>query len=674
MRNYEDAPTPSARAATIIRRTYARPTEGGFETWDDIVGRVVGHQRWLWQRALGDKPLTAMQEGELEELREVLLRREGSVSGRTLWLGGTAVAKKREASMFNCAFTKVETVHDVVDAFWLLLQGCGVGFEPVVGTLNGFTQPMEIEIVRSQRAKLEQKKGRETNVETFTQENGKTVWAISIGDSAEAWAKSVGKVLAGKRKADVLRLDFGQIRPAGERLAGYGWISSGDETFAPALERIAQLLNARAGQLLTRIDILDLLNHLGTTLSSRRSAEIALVPFGDPEWVEFAKAKKDFWVHNNFHRQQSNNSVMFKSHPTHTDIAGLFDLMQEAGGSEPGFINMVEGKRRAPWISGVNPCAEILLPNKGFCNLVEINLSRFNDENLDRLFRTAELLARANYRQTCVNLVDGVLQRAWHENNEFLRLCGVGVTGVAEWKFGDNPMSWALLKTVVKDAAYGMADELGLPRPKAVTTVKPSGTLSKIMDTTEGVHKPLGKYIFNNVRFSKHDPYVEKLIAANYRVFQDPSSPDAVLVTFPVAYENVKFDVVDGKHVNLEPAQAQLDRYKLLMDNYVDHNCSVTISYSPEEAPEIVDWLADNWNNYVGVSFLYRTDPTKTAKDLGYLYLPQEVVDEEVYTAYASTLKPLDGGCMTCQQAEKDEQEFEIDTGSECATGACPIR
>ena len=674
MRNYEDAPTPSARAATIIRRTYARPTEGGFETWDDIVGRVVGHQRWLWQRALGDKPLTAMQEGELEELREVLLRREGSVSGRTLWLGGTAVAKKREASMFNCAFTKVETVHDVVDAFWLLLQGCGVGFEPAVGTLNGFTQPMEIEIVRSQRAKLEQKKGRETNVETFTQENGKTVWTISIGDSAEAWAKSVGKVLAGKRKADVLRLDFGQIRPAGERLAGYGWISSGDETFAPALERIAQLLNARAGSLLTRIDILDLLNHLGTTLSSRRSAEIALVPFGDPEWVEFAKAKKDFWVHNNFHRQQSNNSVMFKSHPTHADIAGLFDLMQEAGGSEPGFINMVEGKRRAPWISGVNPCAEILLPNKGFCNLVEINLSRFNDENLDRLFRTAELLARANYRQTCVNLVDGVLQRAWHENNEFLRLCGVGVTGVAEWKFGDTPMSWALLKSVVKDAAYGMADELGLPRPKAVTTVKPSGTLSKIMDTTEGVHKPLGKYIFNNVRFSKHDPYVEKLIAANYRVFQDPSSPDAVLVTFPVAYENVKFDVIDGKHVNLEPAQAQLDRYKLLMDNYVDHNCSVTISYSPEEAPEIVDWLADNWNNYVGVSFLYRTDPTKTAKDLGYLYLPQEVVDEEAYTAYASTLKPLDGGCMTCQQAEKDEQEFEIDTGSECATGACPIR
>ena len=125
MRNSLEVRTPSARAQTITRRTYSRPMEGGgFETWDDIVGRVIGHQRWLWQRALGDRPLEAKQENELEELREVLLVRSGSVSGRTLWLGGTEVAKRREASMFNCAFTKIETTHDVVDAFWLLLQGC----------------------------------------------------------------------------------------------------------------------------------------------------------------------------------------------------------------------------------------------------------------------------------------------------------------------------------------------------------------------------------------------------------------------------------------------------------------------------------------------------------------------------------------------------------------------
>lgn len=674
MQNYPNLREPSVRAATIIRRTYSRPLDGGgFESWDQIVDRVIRHQRWLWQRALGDVPLNKGQETELEDLRLVLLDRKGSVSGRTLWLGGTDVAKRREASMFNCAFTKVETVHDVVDGFWLLLQGCGVGFEPVVGTLNGFTAPMEIQTIRSQRHLLEQKRGREINLETYTQEDGRNVWTISFGDSAESWAKGVGKVLAGKRKADVLRLDFSQVRPAGERLKGYGWISSGDETFAPALERIADILNAKAGQLLSRMDILDVMNHLGTTLSSRRSAEIALVPFGDPEWKEFAQAKKDFWLHNNYHRQQSNNSIMFKSSPAPEDMEYIFDLMQEAGGSEPGFINMVEGKRRGPWISGVNPCAEILLPNKGFCNLVEINLSRFNGDELG-LHRAARLLARANYRQTCVNLVDGILQRAWHENNEFLRLCGVGVTGVVEWEGCDSAASWQRLRTVATQAAQGMADELGLPRPKAVTTVKPSGTLSKIMDTTEGVHKPLGKYIFNNVRFSKHDPYVAELRAANFKVIDDPSSSDAVLVTFPVAYENVKFDEKDGKHVNLESAEDQLNRYKLMMENYVDHNCSVTISYSPDESDEIVNWLIDNWNNYVGVSFLYRTDPTKTAADLGYLYLPQEVVTKEAYEAYAKTLKPLNKRADGTLEMKEDVDDYEIDTGSECATGACPIR
>ncbi|MFN7640772.1 MAG: hypothetical protein ACK5PR_03405, partial [bacterium] len=639
MRNSPEVRTPSARAQTITRRTYSRPLEGGgFETWDDIVGRVISHQRWLWQRALGDRPLDTKQENELEELCEVLLARSGSVSGRTLWLGGTEVAKRREASMFNClagettvitrdcgavplakalgarevlnsygdwvsaeiksfgmqdlaayrfghnshsftvyataehrwrlssgefvhgkylnvgdkipfvmparqindpldyklgvqhgliygdgsgridgtyiirlcsdaedllpwfndhsvtyppsangdpvvyiskkdawdelkklptpeksdsyligfirgwlaadgsvskagqvmlcagpqeedwlrqwgakfgyycagssllpaetnfgirnkesrnirlmkasvlpedfiikrkagrvnniemeytfygvdrsqpirheevfcavvpstqdfvlgngmltgncAFTKIETTHDVVDAFWLLLQGCGVGFEPIVGTLNGFTKPMEIEVVRSQRHLLEQKKGRETNAESYTSEDGRVIWTISVGDSAEAWAKSVGKMLAGKRTADVLRLDFSQIRPSGQRLRGYGWVSSGDETFAPAMQKIAEVLNARAGTLLSRIDILDILNHLGTTLSSRRSAEIALVPYNDPEWEAFATAKKDFWVHNNFHRQQSNNSLTFHSKPTKEDITTLFALMQ----------------------------------------------------------------------------------------------------------------------------------------------------------------------------------------------------------------------------------------------------------------------------------------------------------------------------------------------------------
>jgi len=134
----------SVRAQVITRRTYNRPTDTGYETWEQTVDRVIHHQAWLWDRA-GTSEIT-----ELVELRELMISRKVMVSGRTLWLGGTDVAKKREASQFNCSHLKVETIHDVVDSLWLLLQGCGVGFTPVVGTLSGFTSPIRnIQVLRS---------------------------------------------------------------------------------------------------------------------------------------------------------------------------------------------------------------------------------------------------------------------------------------------------------------------------------------------------------------------------------------------------------------------------------------------------------------------------------------------------------------------------------------------
>lgn len=652
---------PSIRAQVITRRTYNRPlNEEGtvFETWEETVARVIDHQAWLWERAVG-RELNDQEYAELYDLEQLMLDRKVSMAGRTLWLGGTDVSKHREASQFNCSFTNVETVYDVVDCLWLLLQGCGVGFKPVVGTLNGFSKPIKnIKVVRSVRT---EKGGLEHNVETWDPET--KCWTIQVGDSAEAWAKSVGKLLAGKYPADTLVLDFSQLRPAGERLKGYGWISSGDEAISVAYVAIANILNGRADSLLTRMDILDIVNHLGTILSSRRSAEIALFEYDQPEWEEFAVAKKDWWLHNNSHRQQSNNSLLFRKKPSYQELEKIFHIMQDAGGSEPGFINAIEATRRAPWFAGANPCVEILLGNKSFCNLTETDIGKFKGNNAG-MHEAIRLAARANYRQTCVNLLDGILQESWHLNNYFLRLCGVGLTGIVK-RPDMTGYDYEYLKRTATAAAVGMADELGLPRPKNITCVKPSGTLSKIMDTTEGVHKPLGKYIFNNVQFSKYDPVVEKLRVADYQVINHPTDPSGVLVTFPVKWDDVPFDKQDGKEVNLESAVDQLERYRLIQTSWTQQNTSVTISYSPEEVPAIINWLEDNWDCYVGVSFIYRTDPTKTAKDLGYLYLPQEVVDEATYNEYVSRLKPVNIDVIT---------GFDEIVDQECATGACPIK
>ena len=651
----------STRAQVITRRTYNRPTSDDgkqFETWQETVARVIDHQEWLWQRA-AKRELTDVEYSELYDLEQLMLDRKVAMSGRTLWLGGTDVAKTREASQFNCSFTHVETVYDVVDCLWLLLQGCGVGFKPIVGTLNGFSKPIKnIRVVRSTRTA---KGGLEHNVETFDQET--KTWTIQIGDSAEAWAKSIGKLIAGKYAADTLVLDFSQLRPAGERLKGYGWISSGDTAISTAYVAIATILNGRADSLLTRMDILDIINHLGTILSSRRSAEIALFDYGQPEWEEFAVAKKDWWLYNNSHRQQSNNSLVFKEKPLKADLQKIFDLMLEAGGSEPGFINEVEALRRAPWFKGANPCVEILLGNKSFCNLTETDIAKFKGDT-SGLHNAIRLAARANYRQTCVNLQDGILQESWHLNNYFMRLCGVGLTGIAK-RPDMNGYDYEYLKRTATGAAIGMAQELDLPSPKNITCVKPSGTLSKIMDTTEGIHKPLGKYIFNNVQFSKFDPVVEVLRGANYNVVNHPTDDSGVLITFPVEWIDVPFTKIDGKEVNLDTAVEQLEKYKLIQTSWTQQNTSVTISYDPAEVPAIIDWLLDNWDCYVGVSFIYRTDPTKTAKDLGYLYLPQEVVDEQTFRTYVQQLSPV---------SLENANSFDEIMGEDCATGACPIR
>ena len=651
--------TVSTRAQVITRRTYNRPlSDDGkvFETWEQTVARVIDHQQWLWERAAG-RDLEDKEFAELYDLEQLMLDRKVSMSGRSLWLGGTTVAKTREASQFNCSFTNVETIYDTVDVLWLLLQGCGVGFKPIVGTLNGFSKAIKnIRVVHSTRTG---KGGLEHNVETF--ENG--VWTIQVGDSAEAWAKSIGKLMAGKYPAKELVLDFSQLRPAGERLKGYGWISSGDSAISTAYVAIAKILNGRADSLLTRMDILDIVNHLGTILSSRRSAEIALFEYGQPEWEEFAVAKKDWWLHGNSQRQQSNNSLVFKEKPLYADLRRIFDLMQDAGGSEPGFINAVEATRRAPWFAGCNPCVEILLGNKSFCNLTETDIGKFKGDTAG-LHEAIKLASRANYRQTCVNLNDGILQESWHLNNYFLRLCGVGLTGIAK-RPDMGGYDYEYLKRTATAAAIGMADELGLPSPKNITCVKPSGTLSKIMDTTEGIHKPLGKYIFNNVQFSKHDPVVDKLRASNYNIINHPTDDSGVLVTFPVKWDDVPFAKVNGVEVNLDTALDQLEKYKLIQTSWTQQNTSVTISYSLDEVEDIIAWLLNNWDCYVGVSFLYRTDPTMTAKDLGYLYLPQEVVSEQAYNDYVATLKPV---------SLEDANSFDEIMGEECSTGACPIR
>ncbi|MBS3648715.1 ribonucleoside-triphosphate reductase, adenosylcobalamin-dependent [Pseudaminobacter sp. 19-2017] len=627
---------------------------------------VVAYDR-LWQ-------LTAEEEAELAELREIIRTRKGSLSGRVKWMAGTDVIRERPSAAFNCSFTDIRIPADIVDAFWLLLQGCGVGFRPQPGLLSGFGQRIEkVEFVASTRAG---RGGQEKNTNTFNPETGE--WRIVVGDSAKAWAKLAGTLMAKKYRAKKLVLDFSQLRPAGQRLRGYGWISSGWEPLRDGLKIIIDVMNNAAGRALDAIDILDIVNALGTVLSSRRSAQIALLDADHPDAERFAKAKDNYYP-DRYWRGQSNNSLTFMRKPTIEELVRMFVSIQLSG--EPGFYNMAHAKKRAPWADGCNPCAEIILPSKGFCNLVQIVMHRFNGD-LPALHRAAYILARANYRQTCVSMRDGVLQTAWDDNNKLLRLCGVSPTGYVDWEYADNAEMLDGFKKVAVWAANSMADELGTPRPALVTQVQPNGTGSKAMgedgdEIKEGAHQPKAEHIFNNVAVSIHDPLVKKALDAGYYVFDKPVGKDQQvtekLIRFPVKYdqkgltpvERVVNGVKETIFVDAEPAVVQLERYRTLMDHYVQHNCSITVAFEPHEVSEIVEWLDDWWDHFIGVSFLERPDVTKTAEQLGHPYLPQEVVAQSTYDAYVKNLKPL---------ILDDDNSYDGVAIEDCATGACPVR
>lgn len=667
-------PRPSIRAQLVERRTYLRPrNEDGtsFETPDEALDRVIGHQRYLWERQVG-RELNVDEEMELDILRQFMANKRISASGRVKWMGGTDIIKERASAAFNCSFTTVKTPADLVDVFWLLLQGCGVGFKPLPGLLTGFPSTLkEVEIVPSTR---KDKGGAENNSHRVDHETA--VWHIRIGDSAKAWAKSLGKLLGDKPRVRKLVISLEELRPGGKRLRGYGWLSSGWEPLANALKGICDILIRKADQILSAIDIGDIVNYLGTVLSSRRSAQIWLLDDNDPEIEEFIDVKVGRWEKGQGQREQSNNSIMFWSKPDRSRVANLLSRILEGG--DPGFVNAAEARRRAPEMDGFNPCAEILLPSKGFCNLMQVVWHRFNGD-LEGLIDAQWYAARANYRQTCVSMRDGVLQLAWEDNQKLLRLCGISPTGYVSWEGMNNPEMLRAVKKAAIDGANSMADELGLQRSRRVTQVQPAGTSSKVLglegdEVHEGAHLALSRYIFNNVNFSKFDEMLPKLAEAGYRLRPNPNDPTGVLVTFPVAYPesplftkriipiNGKEEVVE---VNEEPAVSQLERYRILMENYVDHNCSITVSYDATEIDAMADWFMENWDSYVGVSFLKRNDPTKTAADLGFKYLPQETVSKRLYDEYVRDLKPID------LSADKAMDMLDL---ADCATGACPVR
>ena len=474
-------------------------------------------------------------------------------------------------------------------------------------------------------------------------------------------------------------VEYDSIRPRGERLKVFGGTASGYESMLTMLDKIhrviatAGLREGSARIQLRPIDLLDIANIIGENVVSggvRRTSEIGLIDQDDTECIQ-AKSKlyrqiDGRWEidRNIAHRQMSNNSIFYRRKPTREQLHWHLQQMRYSG--EPGWINEEAGLKRRPNFCGCNPCGEILLDSHGLCNLTTVNVMAFvHDGALDEegLLDAQRMSARAGLRMTCRELE----MHRWNLVQQRDRLLGCSLTGWQDMVNAvglDREGQIALLeklRAAAHEAAERMAVSLNLNAPLLVTTVKPEGTLSLLPTVSSGIHYSHSPYYIRRVRISASDPLCRVCEELGYPVYpevgQDAETCRTKVVEFPVKAPagRVKADV---------SAIEQLENYKMFMAHYVDHNCSITVHVRDSEWDAVEEWVWNNWDDVVALSFL-------SYDESFYDLMPYEAIDEAEYLRRKAAMRPFNPSLLS----KYEQSETQLDVGdAECASGVCPVR
>ncbi len=671
---YKHAPNPMGQlGAFVYTRTYSRflPRLGRREFWWETVRRAVEY----------NCSLAPTSREEAEKLFDNIYHMRQFLSGRTLWVGGTPVAELYPMANYNCAFTVIDSFTAYHDLFYLLMVGSGVGVRVLQSDADKLPPVRtDLEILHKSYDPVPPYARLEYTDLTFAHDTA----TLNVGDSKEGWAQALTHyfdLLSNReyRKIHRLIVVYDSIRPKGERLRTFGGTASGFGSMMAMIDKIHKVITA-AGQRegavwvpLRPIDLLDIANIIGENVVSggvRRTSEIGLIDADDQACIQ-AKSNLYRQVRGRWeidksiaHRQMSNNSIFYRKKPIREKLHWHLQQMRYSG--EPGWINEEAGARRRPNFSGCNPCGEILLDSNGLCNLTTVNVMAFvKDGKLDRdaLLEAQRLSVRAGYRMTCRALE---LHR-WNAVQQRDRLLGCSLTGWQDMVNAaglDREAQIALLEELRRtahDAAKSIAERLGGRTPLLVTTLKPEGTLSLLPTVSSGVHYSHAPYYIRRVRITAADPLCKVCEELGYPVLpevgQDPDDPTTKVVEFPVKAPEgrVKADV---------SAIEQLETYKMFMEHYVDHNCSITVHVRENEWDAVEQWVWDNWDDVVALSFL-------SYDDSFYELMPYEAISKEEYERRLAEMKPFNPSLLS----RYGQQETELDIGdSECVNGVCPVR
>jgi len=640
MNNY--LPTDYQNFIALSRYARWKEDEQRRETWGETVARYFDYiTKHLVTKH--DYKLSDSLRGELEQ---AVLNQDIMPSMRALMTAGPALDRCHVGG-YNCSYVPVDNPRAFDETMYILMCGTGVGFS----------------VERHHTDKLP----------IVNEDMHDTDTVIKVGDSRPGWAKSLRELISLLYAGQIPKWDTSEVRPAGARLKTFGGRASGPAPLEELFQFTVDMFKKAAGRRLYPIECHDLMCKIGEVVvvgGVRRSALISLSNLNDDQ-MRHAKAGQ--WWENEGQRALANNSVAYKEKPQMGTFMREWLALYESKSGERGIFNRQSaqnqaaknGRRESDHDFGCNPCSEIILRPYQFCNLSEVVVrSSDTQQTLTEKVRLATILG--TFQSTLTDFK--YLRKVWKNNTEEERLLGVSLTGIMDnalmagksAHLGMNiGATLEALKNVAVETNAAMAAQLGISQSAAITCVKPSGTVSQLVDSASGIHARHNPYYVRTVRGDNKDPITQFLISEGIPAEPDVMKPDSTTVfSFPMK------SPAGAVTRTAMSAIEQLELWLMYQRHWCEHKPSVTISVKEHEWMDVGSWVYEHFDEVSGISFLPFSEHT-------YKQAPYQDIDEDTYNELLTQMPKS----VNWEKLREFEKEDTTSGGRElaCTAGVCEV-
>tara|TARA_B100001093_G_scaffold399317_1_gene386779 strand:- start:333 stop:2273 length:1941 start_codon:yes stop_codon:yes gene_type:complete len=640
MNNY--LPTDYQNFIALSRYARWKEDEQRRETWGETVARYFDYMT----QHLKSKHKYVLSDELRGELEQAVLNQDIMPSMRALMTAGPALDRCHVGG-YNCSYVPVDSPRAFDETMYILMCGTGVGFS----------------VERHNIEKLP----------VVNEDMHLSDTVIKVGDSRPGWAKSLRELISLLYAGQIPQWDTSEVRPAGARLKTFGGRASGPAPLEELFEFLVEKFKGAAGRRLFPIECHDIMCKIGEVVvvgGVRRSALISLSNLNDDQ---MAHAKSGMWWENEGQRALANNSVAYKGKPEMGTFMREWVSLYESKSGERGIFNRKSaqvqaaknGRREVEHDFGCNPCSEIILRPYQFCNLSEV-VVRASDtqQTLTEKVRLATILG--TFQSTLTDFK--YLRNVWKKNTEEERLLGVSLTGIMDndmmsgksTHLGKNiGATLNALKEQAIETNAAMAQQLDIPQSTAITCVKPSGTVSQLVDSASGIHARHNPYYIRTVRGDNKDPITQFLVSEGIPAEPDVMKPDSTTVfSFPMKSPNsavcrTEMDAIE-----------QLELWLQYQRHWCEHKPSVTISVKENEWMAVGSWVYEHFDEVSGISFLPFSEHT-------YKQAPYQDIDEDTYRELLTQM-PKSVNWNMLQEFEKEDT---TSGGRElaCTAGVCEV-